>query len=511
MVGAKDILVKITGNNKQFKSQMAGASGSMTGFAGTTVGSTATAAGATKAMSISMAASLAVATAGITVVIAGVVALAGALKAAVTGAADDAAVTAQTTALLEQQGIVWESVSGKVTNHIEALQNLTGFGDTELQESFNTFIASGMSVEDALLAMDAATAIAASGEMNLSTATKSINKEFTTGTSKLKDYGIEADNFGSILDQVTGKFGDGSQRAETFEGKMGILSEAIMDELKPAVAGLIPIAMGFLDILVWGAKNVLPPLIYVFKILLIPIKGVIVGFKQIYEVALAAWAAITGDWDKAKLHYDNVIKLQNDYNNEIKETIGLKKEEADITNGEPTSGFISTPTGVPSPTGGAETITGAAFDEDAYWSNVMDLMQQGITPEEYSGRIFSTGQRPGPGLSETEKWEKILASKRDSISEGEENIVTETKIQTDTIKQSGNNVVDELKIQTSKLDNIIRLLAGSGGFSVFSGDGDNDNSGVINSPPTDPGNVISHLPYTGPGSGFSITGNNSGV
>ena len=330
MLGAKDILVKIKGDNKQFKGAMTGANTSMKGFAATTASSSTVAATSTKAMALSMASSMAIATAGITIVIGGVVALAGALKAAVQGASDDADVTAQTTALLKQQGVAWNDVSGAVTNHIEALQNLTGFGDTELQESFNTFVASGMNVEDALLAVNAAAAVAASGEMGLATATKAVGKEYTTGTSKLKDYGIEGDNFTETMTQITAAFGDGSQRAETFEGKMGILTEAIMDQLKPLGSQLLPIITDVLDVFIWGAKYVLPSVVYAFKVLIIPIKVIIASLKQIYEVASAAWAALTGDWEAAEKHLNIAVDIQKELNDSTINTLKNIETEADV-------------------------------------------------------------------------------------------------------------------------------------------------------------------------------------
>lgn len=328
MINAKDILVKLKGDNKNFKGAMTGANTSMKGFATTTTASTTVAATSTKAMALSMASSMALATAGITIVIGGVVALAGALKAAVKGASDDADVTAQTTALLKQQGIAWYDVSDAVTNHIETLQNMTGFADTELQESFNEFISAGMNVEEALQAMDAATAIAASGQMTLTASSMVLRKEFTVGTSRLKNWGIEADNMSGILEQVNDKFGDGSQRAETFEGKMGILTEAIMDQLKPLGAQLLPIMTDVLDLFIWGARNVLPLLIRGFQLLMIPIKGVIMNLKQIYEVAKAAWSALTGDWEAAETHWNNVWKLQKEFNKESMNTILNIESEA---------------------------------------------------------------------------------------------------------------------------------------------------------------------------------------
>ena len=219
MLDAKDILVKLKGDNKDFKGAMAGANTSMKGFATTTTSSTAVAATSTKAMSLSMAASLAIATVGLTALIGGVVALVGALGKAVSASAEDAEATARTAALLEQQGIAWESVGDHVLNYIEDLERLTLYGDTELQTSFNELIASGMGVEGALEGMSAAAAIANSTELSLTAATQMLGKEFTTGTSRLKNYGIEADNFEGILAQVNETMGDGGHVTDTASGK----------------------------------------------------------------------------------------------------------------------------------------------------------------------------------------------------------------------------------------------------------------------------------------------------
>ena len=462
MLGTKDILVKIKGDNKNFKGAMTGANTSMKGFAATTASSSAVAATSTKAMALSMASSMAIATAGITLVIGGVIALAGALKAAVQGASDDADVTAQTTALLKQQGVVWNDVSDAVINHIEALQNLTGFGDTELQESFNTFVASGMNVEDALLAVNAAAAVAASGEMGLATATKAVGKEYTTGTSKLKDYGIEADTFTESMKQISAAFGDGSQRAETLEGKMGVLTEAIMDQLKPLGAQLLPIMTSVLDLFIWGARNVLPPLIYVFQLLMLPIKAVISGLKQIYEVASAAWDALTGDWSAAEKHWNNALEIQKDYNKELKNTVLNIKEVSDTTGA--IIPVTSIDGGVDGGIGGAAGI-GAGTQQSIGMQTakrLQDIRAQGITAEEYAGADISWSKI---GQIETSRAER-------EATQGEEEIIIETQTQTEAINvgntelqtqteimaESNNLILEELKTHSKLLIKILKKI-----------------------------------------------------
>jgi len=321
MLGAKEILIKVKGDNKDFKQSMSGANASMKGFATTTTVSTGTAAASTKAMGLSMASSLALATAGITVLIGGAIALAGAIKDVMGASIEDQEATSKTIALLEQQGIAWDDVGDSVLSYIEDIEALTTIGDTELQTSFNELITSGMSVQEALDGMSAAAAIANGSEMSLSAATKALGKEFTTGTSRLKDYGIEADSYASILGQVTDKMGDGSQASETLSGKWKLLSNELMNNLKPLGEAMIPILTSLMEGLIWGTKTVLPPLIYNLKMMLLPIKGLITYMKILSVVAQAAWEALNGNFTESKRLLNDVIELETAYVNEIKNTI----------------------------------------------------------------------------------------------------------------------------------------------------------------------------------------------
>lgn len=282
MLGAKQILINVKGDNKNFKTAMAGASTSMKGFATTT------------------ASSMAIATAGITIILAGVVALTGALKSAVGAAAEDQEATARTISLLEEQGIAWNDVGDDVLNYIENLERLTLFGDTELQTSFNELIASGMSVDEALAGMSAAAAIANSTEMSLSGATKALGKEFTTGTSRLKDYGIEAENFNDIISQVTDTMGDGGHVTETVAGKYELLKIELGDQAKLIGNSLLPAISSLLESLIWIAKYVIPDLIYAMSLLKLPFITVIGLAKSFIKVLEAGWEALHGNFKKSK-------------------------------------------------------------------------------------------------------------------------------------------------------------------------------------------------------------------
>jgi len=369
MLGAKEILIKVKGDNKNFKQSMSGANTSMKGFATTTTVATGTAAASTKAMGISMASSLALATGGITVLIGGALALAGAIKDVMGASVEDQEATSKTIALLEQQGVAWDDVGDSVLSYIEDIEALTTIGDTELQTSFNELITSGMSVQEALDGMSAAAAIANGSEMSLSAATTALGKEFTTGTSRLKNYGIEADSYASILDQVNDTMGDGSQASETLGGKWKVLSNELMNNLKPLGEAMIPVLTTLMNTLIWGAKNVMPPLIYSLKIITLPIKALITGLKVLSVVAQAAWEALNGNFIESKRLLNETIAMEIAYANEIKNTIlnreketdAIKasgvalRENAEISTGDATvsapSASVGTTTGVKTPSG----------------------------------------------------------------------------------------------------------------------------------------------------------------
>lgn len=482
MVGAKDILVKITGDNKQFKSQMAGASGSMTGFAGTTAASTTTAAGATKVMGISMASSLALATAGITLILGALVGLTAGI-AKITGETLEYANELDN--LSEKTGISVETISawghaakqaGVESNDLlEAIKDMTikqgeaAQGNEGVMKTFNDL---GINIRDVngdlkdgeTLFGEVATAIgniedpalqaAYANQLMADNGYKMLPvmnnmEDFINDTDFAKIHGI------AMTEEEVAQ-------ARAFDKQLSEFKSTLGDVGHEIASTVMPILMDLLGVITWGAKHVLPPLIYIFKILLLPIKALIVGFKTWYEVILAAWAALTGDWDKAKRHYDNIIKLQSDYNNEIKETIGLKKEEAGIT----TEG-VSVVAGAPSPTGGVGMgrvtgVTGGATQSLLMQNRkrLQELREQGITAAEYSGGKFDR-------WIDVQKSEgKIIQMAIDKgitgTSKGEEEIVTEAKIQTDTIKQSSNTVLGELKIQTGILNEIKNKVGGAG-------------------------------------------------
>ena len=112
-LGAKDILIQLKGDTKNFKGAMSDADKSMGALS--------------KSVSKygpAMAAGLAVGSAAF-------------LALTVKMAAAEEAVNRQTESMLKSQGIMWSSVKDEVTGYINELEQLTAYGDTDLQMAFN--------------------------------------------------------------------------------------------------------------------------------------------------------------------------------------------------------------------------------------------------------------------------------------------------------------------------------------------------------------------------------------
>lgn len=170
-------------------------------------------------------------------------------------AAAEADVNTQTASLLKSQGIMWKEVKNEVSDYINELEALTAYGDTDLQINFNEFLSAGMDIDMALKSMSASAAIAASGQMSLTAAAMVLRKEFTVGTSRLKNWGIEAENMDDILTQVNDTFGDGSQNAETFEGKMRTLKNTSDDFREAIGVEMLDPLTEFIGLLLEGGEN----------------------------------------------------------------------------------------------------------------------------------------------------------------------------------------------------------------------------------------------------------------
>ena len=255
--------------------------------------------------------SMAAAAAPLAILVGTIAALGLAFKTAIAGAAEDQKTTMKTIALLKVQGVAWESVSVDVNNYIENLERLTLFSDTELQTSFNEFIVSGMNVEQALKATSAAAALANGTELTLKTSTTMLGKEFNENTSRLKNFGIEADNFDDILKQVNETVGDGSHVTETLDGKWKALKIEFTDQLKIVGNDLLPVFHDLFNTLVI-LTPVISTITRAIRILLTPITLAVGIVKMLILELQALWALVNKDTEGFKKYMQEAATALHD-------------------------------------------------------------------------------------------------------------------------------------------------------------------------------------------------------
>lgn len=222
-MGAKDILIQLKGDNKNFKKSLKGADSSMGSFAKNV-----------KSYGPLMAASFAAGTAAI-------------VAMTIKMAAAEEVVNKQTESILKSKGIMWSSVSKEVTDYINELERLTTYGDTDLQMAFNRMISAGMSYEESMKSMNMVTDIAYTKDMNLVAAADLVTKGYNGQASSLKRYGIivkdgvtglEALN--EIQGVVNSTFADAEAQTDTLEGQLSSLKNT-SDDFKEAIgARLLP-------------------------------------------------------------------------------------------------------------------------------------------------------------------------------------------------------------------------------------------------------------------------------
>lgn len=216
-LGAKDILVQLKGDNKDFKKSLKGADSSMGSFTKSI-----------KAYGPLMAASFVAGTAAV-------------VAMTVKMAAAEEVVNRQTESMLKSKGIMWESVSEELTGYINELERLTAYGDTDLQMAFNSMISAGLSYKEAMNSMSMVTDIAYTKNMNLVASADLVSKAYNGQASSLKRYGIVvaggvkgAEALDAVQVEVNKSFADASERSQTFEGRMEALTNN-MDDFKEAI------------------------------------------------------------------------------------------------------------------------------------------------------------------------------------------------------------------------------------------------------------------------------------
>lgn len=216
-LGAKDILIQLKGDNKDFKNAMSDSDKSMNSLTNSV-----------KRYGPAMAAAFAVGTAAL-------------IASSVKMAAAEEVVNRQTESMLKSQGVMWSEVKGDVTDYINELERLTAYGDTDLQMAFNRMSSSGLEFNEVMKSMDMVTDIAYTRNIDLVAAADLVSKAYNGQGSALKRYGIILENgltgmeaLNAMQVEVNDNFSDAADRTETLEGKMDSLTDAT-DDFKEAV------------------------------------------------------------------------------------------------------------------------------------------------------------------------------------------------------------------------------------------------------------------------------------
>ena len=222
-LGAKDILIQLKGDNKDFKNAMSDSDKSMGKLTKSV-----------RRYGPAMAAGLAVGSAAF-------------IAMTVKMAAAEEAVNRQTESMLKSQGIMWSSVKDELADYINGLETLTAYGDTDLQMAFNRMSSAGMSYTATLDSMKMVTDIAYTKDMDLVAAADLVAKAYNGQASSLKRYGIIVEDgvtgleaLNAVQSEVSDNFADAADRTETLEGKMSTLKN-ISDDFKEGLGNeLIP-------------------------------------------------------------------------------------------------------------------------------------------------------------------------------------------------------------------------------------------------------------------------------
>ena len=157
-LGAKDILIQLKGDNKDFKNAMTDSDKSMGNLTNSV-----------KKYGPAMAAAFAVGTAAF-------------IANTVQMAAAEEVVNRQTESMLKSQGVMWSSVKNEVVDYINELERLTAYGDTDLQMAFNRMISSGMSYTEAMESMKMITDIAYTRNIDLVASAESLGASVITAS-----------------------------------------------------------------------------------------------------------------------------------------------------------------------------------------------------------------------------------------------------------------------------------------------------------------------------------------
>lgn len=172
-----------------------------------------------------------------------------AASAAVVWAAEEETADARTAAALRNVGVNYDKVSGRIHNYTSALEALSGFADTDLQNTFTSLVTMTGSASTSMQFLSVATDLAAATTGNLDQATMAIGRALNGEETALKRMGIAvSDNLSplGLLAELQARVGGTAEKvAATVEGKWNKIknafqnvAEAVGHSLEPMVKSI---------------------------------------------------------------------------------------------------------------------------------------------------------------------------------------------------------------------------------------------------------------------------------
>ena len=182
----------------------------------------------------------------------GVAAVGAGLVKSARAAADAEASNARLATQLKTLGKNNAQVRGNIDKTVQSLSNMSGFDDEDLQDSFTQLVRSSGNVAKSQKDLALITDMAASGQVNLSTATKLINRVNNGSVTSLKRYGIEVDK-NTTKEQAMAllrqKFaGQAEAYGKTAAGAQARLGVAVENAFEQMGVALTPLISDFADV-----------------------------------------------------------------------------------------------------------------------------------------------------------------------------------------------------------------------------------------------------------------------
>ncbi len=179
--------------------------------------------------------------------------LVGLAVAAVHAAAEEQAAMARVKSSLENVGVSWNKASGTVASMLNQLEEMTGFNNTDLADSFNRMTNVTQNARLSMQALGVAANISRAGFGGLGEVSAALARGLSGSTTALKRMGInmrEGATSTQILTELTKRFGSTSaEYMNTTAGHWAALKNKWDEALKSLGNGLLPVANTFANVM----------------------------------------------------------------------------------------------------------------------------------------------------------------------------------------------------------------------------------------------------------------------